>query len=116
MMDLIIYAQQLHTICDSAPENSWDHYILPKYVNWYTCQIEQAEVWLHKKDVISVNLWIDQLKEKNICKTPEGLYGSTWTSSVCDSNGRLFIWVAASWTWTSNKGVDLRVKDLRVKS
>ena len=27
--------------------------------------MEQAKVQLHKKDAISVNLWIDQLKEQN---------------------------------------------------
>src|SRR5580693_1551432 len=65
-MDLIIFAPQLRTVRDSAPKNSQDHYISPKYVNRYAHQMEQAEVRLHKKDVISVNLWIDQLKEKNI--------------------------------------------------
>jgi len=66
MMDLIISTPQLHTVCDSAAKTSQDHYISPKYVNQYACQMEQAKVWLHKKDAISVNLWIDQLKEKNI--------------------------------------------------
>jgi hypothetical protein len=52
--------------------------------------MEQAKVQLHKKDAISVNLWIDQLKEQNTlvfikdkitppppCKAPEGFEGST---------------------------------------
>jgi hypothetical protein len=43
-MDLIIFAPQLRTICDLAPENSQDYYILPKYVNQYACQMEQAKV------------------------------------------------------------------------
>ena len=64
-MDLIISDPQLRTIRDSAPENSQDHYISPEYVNRYARQMEQAEVRLHKKDAISVNLWIDRLKEQN---------------------------------------------------
>jgi hypothetical protein len=64
-MDLIISDPQLHTIHDSAPENSRDHYISPEYVNRYARQMEQAKVRLHKKDAISVNLWIDRLKEQN---------------------------------------------------
>ena len=57
---------QLRTIHDSAPESSRDHYISPAYVNRYARELEQANVRLHKKDAISVRLWIDQLKEKNI--------------------------------------------------
>jgi hypothetical protein len=70
-MDLIISDPQLRTIRDSAPENSRDHYILPEYVNQYSCQMEQAEVRLHKKDAISVNLWIDRLKEQNMTRSNE---------------------------------------------
>src|SRR6267142_2044099 len=65
-MDLIVCALQLRTIHDVAPESSRDYYISPEYVNQYARQIEQANVQLHKKDAISVRLWIDQLKEKNM--------------------------------------------------
>src|SRR6267142_3997951 len=65
-MDLIVCALQLRTIHNVAPESSRDYYISPEYVNQYARQIEQADVRLHKKDAISVRLWIDQLKEKNM--------------------------------------------------
>ena len=56
----------MRTIRDTAPMLSRDRYISPEYVNRWAWQIEQKKICLHPEDAISVKLWIERLKDKNI--------------------------------------------------
>jgi hypothetical protein len=64
VVDLI--QSQAHDIQDSAPNGSWDRFILLQDICRMACMVEEEDIRLHKEDGISTKLWVDRLKATNI--------------------------------------------------